>query len=265
MNKYIVTIASGILATLTACNPTVETPTPQPVIKDSFYTTGPEDVILKDNISNTTSSAIMVKMSPVVEYVELTLDPLPDYVTGKLSQAKGDSTFNTSIEVSSQMATPGMYTQHYTAKDEDGNTQEYTYTIKINPTSNTVCGAYFYNHFPYPGGYITGDEVLYYDDTSQQVYIGSIDMTNGLGGLYYPADLETKPEIFLQVNCNERTITIPETIVTMIDIGNSKELEYKIYGSGSIDPITETFSVDYYLAQGSNGPVKKTMTGKLEL
>lgn len=258
------------LFTLSACCHTEQvTPNPDSTTPvDSFYVTGPEQLILKNNISDTSSSLININ-NPSGDMVKLMLDPLAPNVTGKFSSDNSTTSFNTKILIAAALAKPGLYTQHFTVQREGGTSIEYPFNVLITPSTNSECAAYFYTNLPETGSSKSTDGVTFlFDAASQQIYISYINIslsTNGMGGLLYAA-ATGEPEVFMQVNCNEYTITIPETLIEVQDVGYSSMREYFIKGSGTIDPATKTFKVEYTLKKiNSNTTINKKMSGKLDI
>lgn len=208
------------------------------------------------------------------EKITLSVEGLPDKVTAKFEPAAGIPGFGTTLMLKAIVATPGTYPVKLVGTSTSG--MKKTYEVNLVIKDNFHCDSFMISNL---GSFKTqiepnGDSVSTYAYVSYQsqqggqmvlffrnVYLETISGYPVLSGNFGMPDLDN--EVVFTVNCNNKTISIPEkTIVAYSAMG--PEL-YTISGEGTLDFDTRTVTVIYSVTNTQSLTTKYRMTGKMYL
>lgn len=208
------------------------------------------------------------------EKITLSIEGLPDRVTAKFEPAAGIPGFTTSLMLKSLVAAPGKYPVKIIGTSTGG--QKKTYEVDLVIKDNFHCDSFMINNLSAfrtttdPGG----DSVSTYSYVSaitqsgsamvlymSSVYLETVGGYPVLSGNFGMPNLDN--EVILVVNCNNKTITIPEkTITAYTSMG--PEL-YNVSGTGIIDFDAKTVTINYSVTNTNSLTTKFRMTGKMYL
>ncbi|HEY9178873.1 MAG TPA: hypothetical protein VIN07_14350 [Flavipsychrobacter sp.] len=208
------------------------------------------------------------------EKITLSIEGLPDKVKAEFEPAAGIPGFATTLMLKAIIATPGTYPIKIIGTSSTG--MKKTYEVNLVIKDNFACDSFMvrnggsYKTYTDPAGdsvsgysYVSyrtlsdGSMVLYMRNTYLETVSGYPVMSGNFGA----PDLTN--EVVLVVNCNNKTITIPEkTILAYTSMGPE---QYTVSGTGVLDFDAKTVTIYYNVTNSQNTTMKYRMTGKIYL
>lgn len=208
------------------------------------------------------------------EKITLSIEGLPARVISEFEPAAGIPGFATTLMLKSIVATPGTYPVKIVGTSSNG--MKKTYEVNLVIKDNFHCDSFMVNNLGAFSTQIesTGDSVSTYSYISymvqpggsmvlfmRSVYLETVSGYPVLSGNFGTPDLTN--EVVLVVNCNNKTITIPEkSIIAYSAIG--PEI-YKVSGTGTIDFDTKTVTINYSVTNTNSLTTNYRMTGRMYL
>jgi hypothetical protein len=206
------------------------------------------------------------------EKITLSIEGLPDRVSAEFEPAAGIPGFATTLMLKAKIAKPGTYPVKITGTSASGLKK--TYEVNLVIKDNFHCDSFMVNNL---GAFRTvtdpnGDSVSTYSYVSymiqpggtmalfmRSVYLETVSGYPVLSGNFGTPDLTN--EVELVVNCDNKTITVPEkSIIAYSAMG--PEI-YKVSGEGTMDFDTKTVTINYSVTNTMNITTRFRMSGKM--
>lgn len=208
------------------------------------------------------------------EKINLSIEGLPERVTTKFEPAAGIPGFTTTLMLKSIVAEPGTYPVKIIGTSTNG--QKKTYEVNLVIKDNFHCDSFMagnlssFKTYTDPAGdsisnysYISamsqpGGAMILYMNSMYLETVSGYPVFSGNFGMPNPSN-----EVILVVNCNSKTITIPEkTITAYTSMGPE---QYTVSGTGMIDFDTKMVTINYTVMNSQNITMKYKMTGRMYL
>ncbi len=208
------------------------------------------------------------------EKITVSIEGLPARVISEFEPAAGIPGFATTLMLKSIVATPGTYPVKIIGTSSNG--QKKTYEVNLVIKDNFHCDSFMVNNLGSfktvtdPAGdsvsnyaYIStfsqsGSAMILYMNSMYLETVSGYPVLSGNFGMPDPAN-----EVLIFVNCNSKTITIPEkTITAYTSMGPE---QYTVSGSGTIDFDTKMITIHYTVTNSQNVQAKFRMSGRMYL
>lgn len=244
----------------------------QPAPEDSTYIINGLTDMSISSLDSVVTGLNITFLQGKQDKITLSIEGLPDRVKGSFDPGAGIPGFNTTLMLRSVVAKPGVYPITIKGVSENGLTKSYKVNLRIK--DDFTCDSFFMNNIGMFTAYnsSTNDSVFGFTNVNFQIdnnqptfyfrnmYLDSMNGSNIISG---GMGFDLQHEVTFTVNCDSKTITIPEKTIDALTFMGIQQ--YKVSGTGVINYDNQTVSVAYTVTNAQNVSSSYNMSARIFL